>query len=178
MPKGYTGTKTDEKDRDTWRTPSQVFASLNAEFMFTCDVAASDQNHLVVPYLTAEKDALNPHTLWGAVNWCNPPYSDVMPWVRRAFDEKLRGNTTVMLLPADTSTQWFRLAWDSCNDVRLITGRLSFIHNSSGKPVSGNNKGSVIFIWRGNAPCSVKSIIMQDRDSLDVGQICARSLDG
>ena len=53
-----------------------------------------------------------------------------------------------MLVPADTSVGWFSLARRACTEVRfIIDGRLSFIRADTGKPVNGNNKGSMLLIW-------------------------------
>lgn len=44
---------------------------------------------------------------------------------------------------------WFSLALKSVDEVRLITdGRISFINAGTGKQVNGNNKGSMLLIWR------------------------------
>ena len=53
-----------------------------------------------------------------------------------------------MLVPADTSVGWFSPARNSCAEVRfIIDGRLSFIRADTGKPVNGNNNGSMLLIW-------------------------------
>ncbi|HCM64696.1 MAG TPA: adenine methyltransferase, partial [Morganella sp. (in: Bacteria)] len=55
----------------------------------------------------------------------------------------------VMLVPADTSVGWFKSALDTVDEVRFITGgRISFINAGTNKPVNGNNKGSMLLIWR------------------------------
>jgi phage N-6-adenine-methyltransferase len=149
--------------KDLWQTPVEIFNQLNKEFNFDCDVAASEANHLCEKYFTESDDALI--NSWGKVNWCNPPYSDITPWVREAIGEHLRcEKTTVMLVPADTSVKWFKLAYESCNEVRFISGRISFINADTQKPVNGNNKGSVLFIWRGNAPKNSHTVTLIDRD--------------
>ncbi|WP_312112033.1 phage N-6-adenine-methyltransferase [Pantoea septica] len=80
--------------------------------------------------------------------WCNPPYSEITPWVQKAAEECRKGIGTVMLVPADTSVGWFSMARNSCTEVRfIIDGRLSFIRADTGKPVNGNNKGSMLLIW-------------------------------
>jgi len=81
------------------------------------------------------------------VNWCNPPYSNVRPWVDKAIVEASKGNTTVMIVPADTSVAWFREAFNECSVCEFISGRISFINAETGKPQSGNNKGSVVFVF-------------------------------
>ena len=148
--------------KDLWQTPIQIFSALNREFNFTYDVAASEHNALCDDYLDEHDDALV--SAWGQVNWCNPPYSDISPWVSKAAEEQDNGNTTVMLVPSDTSVAWFKNAYASCNEIRFISGRISFINAETQNPVSGNNKGSVIFIWRGRSksPLSVSLVDRSD----------------
>ena len=154
---------TPESIRDLWQTPKEIFNTLNKEFNFNFDVCASHENKLVETcYWTAEDDALIQN--WGLTNWCNPPYSDIGPWVDKAASEHEQGCTTVMLVPADTSVKWFKRAYDSCNEVRFISGRISFINADTQKPVNGNNKGSVLFVWRGHCPSH--SVTLIDRDKL------------
>ncbi|MBS8516098.1 adenine methyltransferase, partial [Escherichia coli] len=37
----FTGSNTPAEHRDSWRTPPEIFAALNAEFVFQLDAAAS-----------------------------------------------------------------------------------------------------------------------------------------
>jgi phage N-6-adenine-methyltransferase len=143
--------------KDSWQTPKSLFDKLNQEFKFICDVAASDDNHLVDAYFTIEDDALTGD--WLSVNWCNPNYSNIGPWISKAIEQHKQGKTIVMLVPSDTSVKWFKEAYDSCNDVRFISGRLSFINASTQNPVNGNNKGSVLFIWRGHCKSHCVSLV-------------------
>ena len=150
------------KIRDLWQTPEPLFNNINKEFNFDFDVCASHDNTLVNSYWTEDDNSLTQD--WGFRNWCNPPYSDIGPWVDKAIIEHTRRNTIVMLVPADTSVKWFKRAYDSCNEVRFISGRLSFINANTQSPVNGNNKGSVIFVWR--AYCASHCISLMDRDIL------------
>ena len=165
MVRGYVNSKTDESDRDLWRTPLSLYATLHREFQFTCDVAASDDNHLAETYINAEMDALDPATLWGLVNFCNPPYSNPAAWIDRAILESKNGKTTVMLVPADTSTKWFKTAFKAASEIRFVSGRISFIQHSSGEKGAGNNKGSVIFVFRAFYSGS-RSVSLIGRESL------------
>lgn len=148
--------------KDLWQTPVEIFNTLNDEFWFTRDVAASEENSLCNECITEEDNAIT--EAWGAVNWCNPPYSDITPWVKKAIEQHRHGRTTVMLVPSDTSVKWFKLAYESCNEVRFISGRLSFINADTQKPVNGNNKGSVLFIWRAYAPKNSHTVTLINRD--------------
>ncbi|MEP9065627.1 phage N-6-adenine-methyltransferase (plasmid) [Enterobacter roggenkampii] len=149
----YGGSKTPPDQRDLWRTPPAFFASLDAEFCFQLDAAAAPHNALCRKFITAEQNTLE--TPWAdylsipGYVWLNPPYSDITPFVKKAAAESSNQIGTVMLVPADTSVGWFREAIETASEVRFITaGRLAFINPVTGKPVSGNNKGSMLIIWR------------------------------
>ncbi|HCM9423195.1 TPA: phage N-6-adenine-methyltransferase [Enterobacter asburiae] len=149
----YGGSKTPPDQRDLWRTPPALFASLNAEFCFQLDAAAAPHNALCRKFITAEQNTLE--TQWAdylsipGYVWLNPPYSDITPFVKKAASESANQIGTVMLVPADTSVGWFKEAIQTASEVRFITaGRLAFINPVTGKPVSGNNKGSMLIIWR------------------------------
>lgn len=149
----YGGSKTPLDQRDLWRTPPALFASLDAEFCFQLDAAAAPHNALCRKFITAEQNTLQ--TPWAdylnvpGYVWLNPPYSDITPFVKKAAAESANQIGTVMLVPADTSVGWFKEAIQTASEVRFITaGRLAFINPVTGKPVSGNNKGSMLIIWR------------------------------
>ncbi|MDF6270009.1 phage N-6-adenine-methyltransferase [Escherichia coli] len=149
----YTGSNTPADQRDLWRTPPALFAALDAEFCFQLDAAAASHNALCRKFITAEQNTLE--TPWShfltipGYAWLNPPYSDITPFVKKAAAESKNQIGTVMLVPADTSVGWFREAIEAASEVRFITaGRLAFINPVTGKPVSGNNKGSMLMIWR------------------------------
>jgi len=62
--------------------------------------------------------------------WCNPPYSDITSWVRKAHEEVSSGRceVVVMLVPARTDTRWFH---DWCYnkrgvEIEFVKGRLKF----------------------------------------------------
>lgn len=148
----YGGSKTPVDQRDLWRTPPALFACLNAEFCFQLDAAAAAHNALCRKFITAEQNTLE--TPWAdylsipGYVWLNPPYSDITPFVKKASAESANHIGTVMLVPADTSVGWFKEAIQTASEVRFITaGRLAFINPVTGKPVSGNNKGSMLIIW-------------------------------
>ncbi|HBZ7765784.1 TPA: phage N-6-adenine-methyltransferase [Klebsiella variicola subsp. variicola] len=148
----YGGSKTPADQRDLWRTPPALFTSLDAEFCFQLDAAAAAYNALCRKFITAEQNTLE--TPWSdylsipGYVWLNPPYSDITPFVKKAATESTNQIGTVMLVPADTSVGWFKEAIQTASEVRFITaGRLAFINPVTGKPVSGNNKGSMLIIW-------------------------------
>lgn len=164
--KGYLGTKTPANERNRWQTPKHIFDILNQEFNFDCDVAADENNHLVDRFISERENALSSTTRWGERNFVNPPYDNIAPWVSRCIEEKNRGNTSVLLVPADTSVKWFRTAWNNANEIRFVSGRINFVR-PNGTKGSANNKGSVIFVFRGNAPEN-RAVCLLSRDNLRV----------
>ena len=112
-----------------WCTPQDFFENLDAEFNFTLDAAATNENALCAEYFTKDRDALtrpwNPKT--GAV-FCNPPYGrEIGKWVKKAHDEaQEHGITVVMLLPARTDTSYFHDYIYGKAQIRFLRGRLRF----------------------------------------------------
>lgn len=154
-------------NRDAYRTPPELFSALNAEFDFQIDVAASAENALCRVYIAEDGDALS--MCWssrcdnfaGTYAYCNPPYSDIMPWVKKAAEQAKLGIGCVMLVMADTSVGWYAEAIKTCQEVRFIVGgRISFLDPETGKPAAGNNKGSKLLIWHpyGRSPLFVSHV--------------------
>ena len=140
---------------DLWSTPPEVFNALDMEFKFDFDVCAENQTAQCLDYWTIEDDALSKNwavagsvfeNRMGSYLWCNPPYSKILPWVVKAIEAQAAGRGTVMLVMCDPSVKWFSLAAQFASEIRFVTeGRLAFLKN--GKPQSGNNKGSAIFVF-------------------------------
>lgn len=148
----FTGSNTPIDIRDLWQTPPEIYAGLDREFGFVGDAAASDKNHLHQRYLTEQDDALSgdwTDSFHAGYVWCNPPYSDITPWIEQAAKSSSNGGVgVVMLVPADASVGWFKLALETVSEVRFITGgRISFVRADNLQAVNGNNKGSMLLIW-------------------------------
>lgn len=45
-------------DKNYWETPQNLFDELDAEFHFTLDAAASEENHKCTRYFTQKEDGL------------------------------------------------------------------------------------------------------------------------
>ncbi|CDG21016.1 putative methyltransferase [Xenorhabdus poinarii G6] len=145
----FGGSNTPKEFKDLWQTPLPLFTALDLEFGFYLDAAASADNTLCSHYLTERDNALECDWLSYGSIWCNPPYSKITPWVEKAAIECRKLQPIVMLVPADTSVGWFKLAMKTVDEVRLITGgRISFVNAVTQKTVNGNNKGSLLLIWR------------------------------
>jgi phage N-6-adenine-methyltransferase len=97
---------------DDRRTPDSIWLPLHQRYGFTLDVAASAENAKTARYFTVEDDGLA-RSWAGERVWCNPPYSDIRPWVAKAWqsmnDPGGPSPVIVMLLPANRTEQaWWQ----------------------------------------------------------------------
>lgn len=111
---------------DLWETPQDFFNTYNSIFNFNLDAASNDENAKCKRHFTIKDNGLIQD--WGGFNvWLNPPYGrEIGKWVRKAYEESRKPNTTVVcLLPARTDTSWFH---DYCTkgQITFIRGRLRF----------------------------------------------------
>ena len=164
--------------KNSWGTDPVIFNALDKEFNFSLDAAANHKNNKVPNnYLTKDDDALSKCWHDEILNvtsknlnvWVNPPYGKgyIKRFMEKAIEEKAKGVTTVLLVPATLDAQWLPI--DQISEIRIVTGgRLSFYHPISGKKINGNTKGSMFVIFRpSKMPCVVR---MVDRNELiDLG---------
>ena len=101
--------------RQNWKTPAKVYADLDVEFGFDFDPCPSDP-----AFNGLECD-------WGSCNFLNPPYSQIMAWLKKAIIEHQKGKAIVALLPSRTGTAWFHeCVLPHATEIRFIRGRLQF----------------------------------------------------
>ena len=101
-----------------WRTPRSLFDALHAEFGFTLDGASEPGNGLLPLASTAE----NPVSWRGHRVFCNPPWSNIRPFVEQAPGADL----AVFLVPARTNVAWFHRAIALGAEPRFFQGRPKF----------------------------------------------------
>ncbi|WP_434567648.1 phage N-6-adenine-methyltransferase [Vibrio chagasii] len=123
----FSSARTGNPKRDKWQTPPAVFEKLNEEFHFTLDATAEPETALCDHYFTMDDDALTQDWSNQTV-YCNPPYSKLKDFAKKAQEEADKGATVVMLVPARTDTKAFHDHL-SHGEVRLIKGRLKFLQD-------------------------------------------------
>jgi phage N-6-adenine-methyltransferase len=149
---------------DLWATPQYLFDWLDEEFKFDLDAAANEHNYKCDKFFTPNEDypegafAFNWNE-FGKSIWLNPPYSNPYPWVKKAYEESLRGCTVVCLLPADISTKWFHDWVIGKAEIRFIQGRISFDGEKKGAP----KFGSMIAIYGPNITPKVIGVKRPDK---------------
>lgn len=150
--------KDDVDDRATTPEHFQMFVDRFGEF--TLDVAAAAHNTKCERYFDRDADGLR-QSWAGEHVWCNPPYSAIEPWVRKAWQEAPGTRGIVMLLPANrTEQKWWQTHVEPRRDrensglrVEFLPGRMRFLR--PGKAYIGPNErppfGCCLLIWEGGA---------------------------
>lgn len=159
---------------DNLATTPEMFAPLHERFGFTIDVCALPHNRKLPRYF-APVDALPRRDdapvaydglsqSWsGERVWCNPPYSQIEPWVQKAWASapfiKDGAELIVMLLPANRTEQgwWQRNVEQQRNassglgfSVEFLAGRPRFIKHGFDR-VEPNQRppfGCCLLIWK------------------------------
>jgi len=131
------------ENSDHWATPKWLYDKLDLEFHFDFDPCP----------LHSTFDGLSID--WGECNFVNPPYNriDKPRFIRKAYEEWLKGNTCVLLIPSATGTSQFHDLILPFAEVRFLRGRVAFCGYDTNGEYSDKKKGkhdSMIVIFRGN----------------------------
>ena len=125
---------------DKWMTPPEVYEPLNKEFNFNHDPCPIDWKEGDTDGLTSD---------WGTSTFCNPPYSNVKDWIKKAHTEWSKGGKTiVMLMNAITDTKAFHEYIYNKAELRFLKGRIKFINPQEPDKRQPNVKASMIVIFR------------------------------
>lgn len=117
---------------DEWETPQWLFDRLNAEFHFDLDAACTVRNCKCKCGIF-ECDALIERWDWYKRDnlsvFLNPPYSRIGAFMKKAYEESLKGITVVCLIPCRTDTKYWHDYVMKAEEIRFIKGRLKFTIN-------------------------------------------------
>ena len=126
---------------DLWQTPSDLLEKLTEEFGEMFDPCPANWD---MTFDGLEID-------WEAINFVNPPYSNIKEWAKKCHDEWLKGKTVILLIPSRTCTAYFHDYIYEKAELRFLRGRLKFVdpRNPGGKR-NGAPFPSVLCIFRGD----------------------------
>lgn len=135
---------------------------------FDLDVAACSESHWASLWYGKRENGL--HKPWFGDVWCNPPYSDLAPWVTKAWAECAVAvgpegpsllSSIAMLIPATRTEQgWWQRDVEPHRDggelrhglalrTHFLPGRTAFARPGSGDAgQSGAPFGCVLLVWR------------------------------
>lgn len=123
---------------DKWGTPSNLYDELNKEFNFNFDPCPIDWEE-------GDPDGLALD--WGTSTFVNPPYSKVALWIKKSYEESLKGKHVVMLINAITDTIAFHKYIYGKAELRFIKGRISFIDSNNPTKKQPSVRPSMIVIF-------------------------------
>ena len=111
---------------DNWATPKDLYDKLDKEFKFKFDPC---------PY-QYKVDVLSID--WDKSNFVNQPFSNIKEWSAKCREQQLKGNMSVLLIPARTDTKYFHNNILPYTEIRFIKGRLKYksLDNLTAKPTS------------------------------------------
>jgi hypothetical protein len=151
-----------EEVPDERYTPRVYFGPLDAKYGFTVDVCATRESAKCPRFYTIASDGLRQPWECERV-FCNPPYSDIRPWVLKAWSSL--AELVLMVLPNNRQEQaWWQDLVEPWRDrdvvpkalgpMRLRTyyppsrWRFGFPGNPEGVRVGSPNFGVVLLEWR------------------------------
>lgn len=129
-------TATQSHNSDEWETPPWLIHRIEAEFgRIMLDPCCTVDNSKGQYSFTKSDDGLSKP--WVApLTYCNPPYSQVGEWAKKAYFEAMTGNTTALFLcAARTDTRWW-WRYVRHGEVRFLQGRLRFYYDGQPTKVS------------------------------------------
>lgn len=171
FPEAHVDPAVDLDRRYTTRETMDLCMRLAGVDEWDLDAAADKESHWAPKWFDVATDGLKQQ--WFGRVWCNPPFSDIEPWVRKANYAVHAGHAKVvaMLLPANRTEQpW----WQNCVETRrdrpqltldgaqsaragygtltthFLPGRVKFGHpgNRDAVGVGSPPFGCVLLVWR------------------------------
>jgi len=139
--------------RQEWETPPDFWQAINGIFDFEIDVCASEHNSKCPKLRTARMDSLNDNVPWCKFGtnhaWCNPGFSDVLPWHEKAFSEAQDSAAALVVVIGipGASQEWYRFAQTHADEIIDLSPRVHYLAPWPLKQ-SSNNRESMLFVYR------------------------------
>ncbi len=124
------------------RTPGDFLIAIERRFgPITFDLAADADSHVTAnnKYFSPAQDSLVQTWPTTGVNWLNPPFGDIGPWVEKARDWVLStpawmGALTLVLIPASVDTAYWDAFVRGYARVEALKSRVKFVGHTQGFP--------------------------------------------
>lgn len=109
-----------------WATPQWLFNRFDEVFDFKLDPCCVPETAKCKTFFTPVENGLNQN--WASVGnaFVNPPFSRELPlWIRKSYEESLKGIIVALLIPARTDTKaWHEFCFKG--KILFIKGRITF----------------------------------------------------
>lgn len=157
-----------DSEKSDYLTPPEIIENILERInqrKFFVDVCCSIANiPAYAHFIDGQYDGLNmPWKLehdYSVSGWayCNPPFEQCGKWVKKAHEEQLRGNRSVLLIPARTETKfWHDYILDKDGfsfrpgvSVQFLRKGVCFLDSKTGEPVQMKQAVKGIFDDDGN----------------------------
>jgi len=122
---------TPEAEQDLAQTPPWFVRAVERYLRFNfdldvCCLSATAKCKLFYSLAEHGIDALQ--VPWMDHNWCNPPYSEIAPWVAKATAEAELGRVSCLLIPDKPEVAYVRLCHWGADTIIHMPFRLNFLH--------------------------------------------------
>ena len=138
------------KVNDNYGTPIFLFVEKTIEYNVNpvFDYFASKQNHVTKKYWTKKNNAFEKN--WKYDGFINPPYSIIADVMKKAYEEHLKNNITLMILTYNkTDTAWWHEYVEDKAEVHFHKGRIKFLDKDGHITKNSAPYPSVWIIYRG-----------------------------
>lgn len=151
---------------DEYGTPQWLFDLLDKEFHFECDAAATTKNTKCKNFFGEDYTGKKENSLVYDWTKCmfmdvgepeypksfflNPPYSKIAAFMKKAYEESLKGAVVVCLIPCRTDTRYWHDYVMKAQEIRFVKGRLKFNGGSCGAPFPSCVVIFDLNLWIGN----------------------------
>lgn len=137
---------TPKNEKDFAQTPMWFVESL-LDFIgkknFVLDVCANKATSKGLNYFSLEENGQDSLILdWAPNDFCNPPFSNIMPFIEKAAYEAAKGNQTCMIMPNNPETAYVRKAKELADTIIEMPFRLKFLRPDGGMFLDKKGKES------------------------------------
>lgn len=113
-----------EPTTDDFTTPLYIVDRLDVYGRVGLDPATNATSHVkAIRRIMLPDDGLAHDWRGYGLVWCNPPYSDPLPWVKKAARE---ADQAIFLVPTQTAPEWGRRLLDAGNALCFVNHRIRF----------------------------------------------------
>ncbi len=117
------------------QTPPDLMMAIETRFgRMDFDLCADECNKQAGDYLNEIDNSLVQD--WDTIDgnlWCNPPYGDIEPWVKKAAGCS-QDTTIYMLVPASVGSNWYAHYVHECAYVLALSPRVKFVSHKTPFP--------------------------------------------
>lgn len=153
-------------NNDDWETPNTLFNSIDRQYHFVADLAASPKNAKCKQFFAKSDNALlQDWSQYSGSKWLNPPYGrQIGKWVKKAYESsKENSDPIVMLLPARTDTRYWHDYIFGKASVEFIKGRIKFEHD--GASIGTAPFPSAIIVYNSKSGCHIGVFGSTDKEN-------------